>query len=92
MHPFRCDHRRGCGRDLPAVSIADERDGDLGRVADLLNQALLIRRSVEHALHLIDQRNASIVVGNQAEKTADLSHVALSVDNGHLRSMRMVYL
>ena len=50
------------------------------RVADLLNEALLIGGVVKHVLHLRDERLTGIVVGDQAEQTADLRHVTLSVN------------
>ena len=63
-----------------AVGIPDEGNGDFGRVADLLNEALLIGRIVKHILHLRDERLTCLVVGDQAEQAADLRHVTLSVD------------
>ena len=67
-------------RDLAAVGVADEGDGHLRRVADLLNEALLIGGVVKHVLHLRDERLTGIVVGDQAKQAADLRHVTLSVD------------
>lgn len=71
---------RGGRCDLAAVGIPDEGNGDFGRVADLLNEALLIGRIVKHILHLRDERLTCLVVGDQAEQAADLRHVTLSVD------------
>ena len=74
------DHGRGGRRDLAAVGVANEGDGHLRRVANLLNEALLIGGVVKHILHLRDERLTGIVVGDQAEQTADLRHVTLSVN------------
>ena len=80
LHLLGRDHGRGGRRDLAAVGVADEGDGHLRRVADLLNEALLIGRVVKHVLHLRDERLTGIVVGNQAKQAADFRHVTLSVD------------
>ena len=80
LHLLGRDHGRGGRRDLAAVGVADEGNGHLRRVADLLNEALLIGRVVKHVLHLRDERLTGIVVGNQAKQAADFRHVTLSVD------------
>ena len=71
---------RGGRRNLAAVGIPDEGNGHFRRVADLLNEALLIGGVIKHVLHLRDERLTGIVVGDQAEQAADLRHVTLSVN------------